>query len=246
ADHLNFKLAMEKGSIGLLDANTNVLDCISYGTQAPDVSEGRRPSGANLISSFATPSPGAANPTVLGSVTVTSFSTSLLSTSSVWRYEQSNVDLSGTGWQATNYVDAGWALGPGVFGWDNDFTVQPYQTLLTIANSKFTFYFRTTFVMPTNPAGYRLEGVMWLDDGAVFYLNGAEATRVRMPNGAVTFTTRANNVGDAARETVVIPSGGLVRGTNTLAVEVHQSTPTSGDVVFGLDLNAVRSVTNRV
>src|SRR4029434_10917030 len=87
ADHLNFKLAMENGSIGLLDANTNVLDCISYGTQAPDDSEARRPSGANLISSFATPSPGAANPTVLGSVTVTSFSTSLLSTSSVWRYE---------------------------------------------------------------------------------------------------------------------------------------------------------------
>ena len=102
-----------------------------------------------------------------------------------------------------------------MLGFDNDFQVQPYQTVLTVANSKFTFYFRTTFVMPTNPAGYRLEGAMWLDDGAVIYLNGVEATRVRMPNGPVAFTTRANNVDNATRETLVIPSGSLVRGTNT-------------------------------
>src|SRR5262249_54652800 len=113
ADHLNFKLAAERGAIGLFDRATNLIDCVFYGPQLPDMSEGRRPSGALDIASFATPSPGAPNPAVLGSVSVTNYSISLLSTSAVWKYEQSNIDL-GTAWRASAYNDAAWASGPGL------------------------------------------------------------------------------------------------------------------------------------
>ena len=101
--------------------------------------------------------------------------------------------------------------------------------------------------MPTNPAGHRLEGFTYLDDGAVIYLNGTEAGRVRMPSGNVTARTAANSsVDNFSREALSLPGTSLVQGTNVLAVEVHQSSATSADVAWGLELNAVRSTTNTV
>jgi hypothetical protein len=246
ADHLDFKLASERGALGLFDRATNLIDCVFYAGQAPDVSEGRQPSGGAVITSFAVPTPGAPNPVALGSTTITSISTNLLATNAVWKYEQSNIDL-GVAWRAANYNDAGWSSGPGLLGFDNDFNPQPFTTLMTLANGKITFYYRTTFNMPTNPTGWRLEGSMYLDDGAVIYLNGVEANRTRMRPGLVDFTTLANpTVDNFTRENVTISAATLLQGQNTLAVEVHQSSTTSGDVAWGLELNAVRSFTNTV
>jgi hypothetical protein len=81
-----------------------------------------------------------------------------------------------------------------------------------------------------------------IDDGAVFYLNGVEATRLRMPAGAITRTNLASAQppgGDAtAFEVLSFPASLVVAGDNVIAVEVHQQSDTSTDVVFGMSLFA--------
>ncbi|MFT6178568.1 MAG: hypothetical protein ACJA1W_000909 [Akkermansiaceae bacterium] len=80
-----------------------------------------------------------------------------------------------------------------------------------------------------------------VDDGAIVYFNGTEIFRTQtMPAGAVTTTTLCQN-GDenTVASALVDLSGIIVSGTNTIAVEVHQTTLTSSDTGFQLDLAPV-------
>jgi hypothetical protein len=80
------------------------------------------------------------------------------------------------------------------------------------------------------------------DDGAVVYLNGKEVVRSNMPAGTITSTTFASTAISGAAETTFssfsIPVGAFVNGTNTLAVEIHQSSSADPDLSFGLSLKA--------
>jgi hypothetical protein len=84
------------------------------------------------------------------------------------------------------------------------------------------------------------------DDGAVVYLNEVEVFRSNMPtNGPITFATLASsNVGGGDETTnyfSTLVNPGLLRvGTNLLAVEIHQSGPTSSDISFELELLGLR------
>ncbi|MFZ9854562.1 MAG: lamin tail domain-containing protein, partial [Limisphaerales bacterium] len=108
---------------------------------------------------------------------------------------------------------------------------------------QITYYFRTTFVMPLVPTGAEIDLTHIVDDGAVFHLNGKEWTRFNMPaDPLISPTTLATpSVGDAVKVGPTTLPGMLLRGgTNVLAVEVHQSSTGSSDIVFGaqLDLKA--------
>ena len=66
-----------------------------------------------------------------------------------------------------------------------------------------------------------------------------------MPAGTVTYTTRASAAIGGADESAwlqapVDPSL-LVAGTNVIAVEIHQQSPTSTDISFDLELQRHRS-----
>ena len=81
----------------------------------------------------------------------------------------------------------------------------------------------------------------------MFYLNGYELARVRMPaTGPIFYTNYATTFppgGDALAVETLTLSGvvtNLLNGTNVLAVEVHQTSATSSDVVFGTALTVER------
>ncbi|HKS38092.1 MAG TPA: lamin tail domain-containing protein, partial [Verrucomicrobiae bacterium] len=62
ADHLDFKIAAEGGTIALYDTAGAEINRVNYGLQAEGVSEGRLPNGSATIVSFSTSaSPGASN-----------------------------------------------------------------------------------------------------------------------------------------------------------------------------------------
>jgi hypothetical protein len=158
----------------------------------------------------------------------------LLSLASVWKYEQSGTDL-GTTWRNVGYNDGAWPSGPGLFGLEPDGTAAPIQTPLALG--PITFYFRTTINSPAGGnARFRLR--MELDDSAVFYLNGVEFMRVRIdPSVNVVYGTfGANPPTEGVFETFDAVVTNLVGGANVLAVEVHQSSAGSSDVVFGTDV----------
>lgn len=118
--------------------------------------------------------------------------------------------------------------------WDPD-TGWPY----------ITYYFRTHFSYTNKLSGVSLLFTDYIDDGAVFYLNGTELYHLRMPaaptpilNGMLASGYPCN--GDATCPDLFVVSGGpatnLVDGDNVLAVEVHNYNAGSTDITFGAAL----------
>jgi hypothetical protein len=105
-----------------------------------------------------------------------------------------------------------------------------------------TYYFRKHFTLDSDPDDItEFELFTVIDDGAVFYINGIEVLRLGMPDGTIQHTTRAGrSVGNADYEgPFIISTEHLLAGDNVIAVEVHQTSTTSSDIVFGLGLDAV-------
>ena len=105
-----------------------------------------------------------------------------------------------------------------------------------------TYYFRTHFTSAGSAPGTVLLFSSYVDDGAVFYLNGTELYRLRMepPPAAVTNASFATNYpcgGDATCLDEFSVSGdlttNLLAGDNVLAVEVHNFNSGSRDITFG-------------
>lgn len=186
----------------------------------------------------------------VGSISVTpAQSLALLAYTNVWRFMQVS-NLDGINWTAPAYNDAGWPCGPGLLACENNAAITPLiRTNLNPpamatnnASSGHAYYFRTKVNVTNDLNGFTLNASAYLDDGAVFYVNGVEAKRVRIADGVVTnltFTTGQPPGGDAVDPDVfTLDPARFVLGTNVIAVEVHQNQPNSSDITFGLKLDA--------
>jgi hypothetical protein len=124
----------------------------------------------------------------------------------------------------------------------------PVATPLTSPGSggPITVYFRTRFPYSQGFSGVSLYAENFVDDGAIFYLNGAQVGRIRMGVNATNFTSLAQTVNPEGQSFFLsIPTEALVSGENVMAVEVHQSSATSSDVIFGMALTALTARTNQ-
>ena len=173
-----------------------------------------------------------------------------------WRYTTNNLD--GVNWTANAYDDSGWdGSGPALLWVDvrsggPDPTVQPKNTQMPFDPSTgypyITYYFRTHFTLTNVVPGTALGFSDLVDDGAVFYLNGAEIYRLRMtaaPTPIANATLAAgypcpNMVppGDANCPDGFVVAGdvatNLVVGDNVLSAEVHNYSAASPDITFGI------------
>lgn len=66
-NHVGFRLNAAQGTIGLFSDHGRCVDMVIYGPQAPGISQGRGPSGANDIATFVIPTPGSDSPPVVAS-----------------------------------------------------------------------------------------------------------------------------------------------------------------------------------
>jgi hypothetical protein len=158
----------------------------------------------------------------------------LISSNTGWRFDQRGVDL-GTTWRERAFNDASWPQGAPLLAYETGALPYPIRTALSTNQGKMTFYFRKSFQLPAGATNAPLRISTVIDDGAVFYCNGAEMWRLGMPAGAISYTTSAaRTVDNAVSEGpfYVAPTN-LVSGTNVIAAEVHQVNATSSDVVFG-------------
>jgi hypothetical protein len=171
--------------------------------------------------------------------------TILIPYGSTWKYRD-NGSNQGTAWRATGFNDASWATGPAQLGYGDgdEATVVSYGPN---PNQKYiTTYFRKAITV-SNPSSYSgLTLRIKRDDGAVVFINGTERFRTNMPNGNISYTTRAST--DApddgnTPQTVSLASSVLVAGTNVIAVEIHQNVRTSTDISFDLELTAAGDIT---
>lgn len=255
-EHLNFRLAPEQGRIGLFAANLTQIDLVTYGPQTIGISQGRTPDGASALAFFTTPTPGAGNPGAVPTF-VTNISLTLMAYTNVWRFNQSN-NLDGANWTATNYNDSTWPSGPGLLagGENNALITNLIKTTLLAPNSPppglssgHAYYFRTTLVITNDLSPFTLNARMRLDDCGVIYINGVEFSRPRLAAGTITNLTfgggapGANTEADAD-ELFAIPASSFRQGTNVIAVEVHQNQSGSSDIVWGMAIDATRTITN--
>lgn len=163
----------------------------------------------------------------------------IISLGSIWKYDQSGSNL-GSDWVAPEYDDSAWAEGPGIFGKDGASNKMPdpgFQTPWT-TGGKYTYYLRKEFDwgFPYRTADIKLDGLF--DDGIIVYLNGKEIGRNSMPAGIIDWQTpgiRSEAKYGTILETDV--SGYLKTGKNVLAVEIHNMSPGSSDIVFGADVS---------
>lgn len=164
-----------------------------------------------------------------------------------WRYNQTT-SYDGVNWTAPGFNDSALPTGRGVLAREdsgNPTVVAMTNTVLTLGRT--TYYFRTRFNFTESKRGIQLVFSNLVDDGAVFYLNGVEVKRVYVPNTVpILYSTLSTNH-EAALESFTlsgpIVETNLVQGTNVLAVEVHQTTSGSTDVVMGLALSARTTLT---
>ena len=160
-----------------------------------------------------------------------------------WKYNHSGTDLSGQ-FQQPTHDDSNWVSGPGLLGHDlsRPFPYfDPLRTDFPTASSyPNTIYFRTHFNFPSNTLGVVLRATNYVDDGAVFYLNGHEVQRLRLPSGPVSYNTRAAISNPEGQGNVLhFATTNLQQGDNVLAVEVHQNAANDADVIFGMALIAL-------
>ncbi len=136
-------------------------------------------------------------------------------------------------WNQASYAATGWSKGKAGFGYgdNDDASVVPDRTL--------AIYVRKTFTLP---AGFNFQDVSLqvdYDDGFVAYLNGTEIARINIDGQPAWNSTSSGN-----REATMYTGGKpetisvnpdlirslLVSGKNVLAIEVHNTNSSSGDL----------------
>ena len=194
---------------------------------------------------------GGVSPTALTAITGGASET-LIPTGARWRWFSSAAGLSAsdvvegrpewsTGdWKHPGFADTAWDEGAAQLGYGeaDEATVIPFGN--NALNKWMTIYFRHRFTV-ADPTGItRLRLRLQRDDGAIVYLNGRPAVRDSMPEGTITAVTAGLSPSDDGRDFHVfeIPPSLLVPGENVVAVELHQSSGSSSDASFDLELAA--------
>ncbi len=171
----------------------------------------------------------------------------LIPLGSTWKYLD-NGSNQGTAWRASAFNDAAWASGPAELGYGDggEATVVSYGPSST--TKYITTYFRKTISIPNVNAypGYALR--IKRDDGVIVYLNGTEIFRQNFNEGAISSTTLSySSIADTEEgqflEALLKPIQ-FANGNNTLAVEIHQSSVSSSDLSFDLELVGLDATTS--
>ncbi len=170
-----------------------------------------------------------------------------------WKY--SHTDLDGTDWTASGYDDSAWTGPAPALLWadsrgananiDQLATPLPFNT-----STRFpypSYYFRSTFQVADITSGTTLYVTAFVDDGAVFYLNGVEVYRLRMADAPTPISYTDLSIGYACGGDATCPDDfqlppeaaqALVIGSNIFSVEVHNYNAKSPDITFGASLLA--------
>jgi hypothetical protein len=193
---------------------------------------------------------GAINPNTI-TINGSEVSATLINKEEIWSYLDDGSD-QGTAWQAPGFDDASWSSGQAELGY-GDGAEGAEGTEIGFggdrSNKFITTYFRKEFTVSDVANITSLQLGLRRDDGAVVYLNGTEIWRSGMPTtGAITHTTLATlatNGSVGANETLFhqkndLLTALLVEGSNTLAVEVHQTSKSSSDISFDLEFYATK------
>lgn len=171
----------------------------------------------------------------------TTKTTSVFATGESWVYYDKG-SLDGKNWQASSYSTSTWASGNAPLGYNKNGVVTTLDFGTDSNKKRPTYYFRKSFNLSNAPAAsdeFILDYT--IDDGMIVYVNGVEAGRYNMPSGSIAYdsfsTTHANSNPDKGQMTL---KGSLFKkGKNVIAVEVHNNSSTSTDILWDASLSQI-------
>ena len=170
--------------------------------------------------------------------------TTLIARGSSWKYYDQG-SLDGKDWNNTSYSTTSWEEGNAPLGYfTSDATnSRGYNTTLDYGtdgnNKRPTYYFRSSFRVTKTPTSEDIFKLNYtVDDGMIVYVNGVEAARYLMPSGTISYSTYssayANDNPDQG--SLILDASLFKRGTNTIAIEVHNCDNKSSDIYFDIEL----------
>jgi acid phosphatase type 7 len=170
--------------------------------------------------------------------------TTLFPYSTPWKYLDDGSNQA-TAWQAGTFNDASWVSGNAELGYGDldETTVVSYGPNSSL--KYITTYFRKTINIPNASTFAQFALNFRRDDGVVIYVNGTEVNRDNMPTGTIAFNTLASSAASDDGNTVItqnLPTGTFTNGNNVIAVEIHQSGPTSSDITWTAELLGITSL----
>ena len=219
------------------DLPEGVGSVVTYQKLAPDFSAARVPDcceGDGCFSFDFRGSPGESN------VDPVYETVELVPVGGTWSYWDQGTN-PGTGWETATFDDSAWSSGPGPLGYGDSHQVTTVSYGGVDTAKYITTWFRTTFDAPPRALD-TLTLSLLRDDGARIYLNGSEIVRDNLPEGDLTDDTLSTASVGGADETAywsfTLDPTLVETGSNTLAVEIHQSAADSSDLGFDLALEA--------
>lgn len=163
--------------------------------------------------------------------TTPSKQSTLIATGSTWKYYDSG-SLDGKAWKSISYSDTSWKSGKAPIGYGKN------QNTSTAVNLP-CYYFRQTINLATAPvAGAEFTLNFTVDDGMIVYVNGVEAGRYNMPSGNASYNTFASTYAPGNPDTgsLTLKSNLFKKGNNVIAVEVHNNSTSSTDILWSASL----------
>ncbi len=167
--------------------------------------------------------------------------TAIFNTGSRWKYYDKG-SLDGSEWQKHSYTDSNWSSGNAPLGYAKDGLNTTLDYGGNDSDKYPTYYFRKDFVLSSAPStdeAFQLS--FTVDDGFIVYVNGIEAGRYNMPAGATTFNSFATSyaVGNPDTGMLTLDASLFNKGTNYIAVEVHNNAANSSDIYFDASLSLI-------
>jgi hypothetical protein len=181
---------------------------------------------------------------------------SLFSSNATWRLFKGRTEASSpdnTSWRSNSFDDVTFSNSPAPFWYDTtgDTSTRAGGTQLSdMINSYSCIFLRKQFVISNVALVTALQLNANVDDGFVAWINGTEVQRVNMPGvtgDPVTIGTFANGATEPVPFVLYnlsAPTNYLVNGTNTIAIQVFNTTLGSSDLDFDCTLSAILIDTN--
>ncbi len=158
--------------------------------------------------------------------------------SDTWKYYD-NGQITSNSWRSSSYNDAAWKNGAAPLGYN----MEGVQTTISYGSDPQrknpTTYFRKSFSLSAEPGADDVFQLHYqVDDGCVVWVNGTEAGRVNMRSGAINYDTFSSTYAENTPLTgsINLPPTLFRKGNNVIAIEVHNTSYTSGDLFWAGEL----------
>lgn len=149
-------------------------------------------------------------------------------------------------WHTLAYDDGSWSEGAGILGYGEGYVDTPLPFGSDPQSKYVTTYFRKSFNVATDPSRItELALSACYDDGMIVYINGHVVTNLNLSAGAVHGDLAQSHESNhpLSPETPVYEridlaahTDKLVQGTNLIAVQLHQASTNSADLIWDAEM----------